>query len=101
MSNIDEINDSLDELSDTTFENNAEAWRAIALKLESYGIQVPDIDGFEDEMQFKLYLDGEEQPHYLYVNFDTDDDVNESEDKTIVYATFLDPQDEAILGSIE
>lgn len=99
--NIDEINNKLDQISDRKFNSVQDAWQAIALELEKNGIQVPDIDNFEDEMRFKLYLDDELQPHYLYINFDTDDDdVNEETSKTITYATFLDPEESDLLDNM-
>lgn len=93
MDNIEEINNDLDQLSDEVFSSAGEAWEAIALKLESYGIIPPAADGFDDEMLFRFEDDTEE---YLYVNMDGLD-----EDQVTVYAIFVDPEELGILDGAE
>jgi hypothetical protein len=63
---IDNINDELDHVMDMQFSSVAGAWETISIILEGYGISVPVISSFDDEMLFKLEEE-QEIPHMLYM----------------------------------
>jgi hypothetical protein len=85
---IDNINLELDDLSEKTFRDIHSAWLNIEMILERWNIEVPEIEEFEPEMIFKLYINEDKTSfYYLYINIDYENF------GYVVYANFLTPEE--------
>jgi hypothetical protein len=90
---IDEINDSLDSATDSLFDSPQEAIASISMVLESYGIVMPVITDYCDDLVFRLISDEIGNCLYLYITLDFIDDKYE------VYATIANENELNLLDS--
>lgn len=79
VDDVEDLNTELDEVNDSAFKSSVDAWHAICMVLEEHGIMIPIVEEVEDEMEFKVLVDGQETSVevdtglYLYCCIDEED----------------------------